>query len=578
MSTFLSLLVIVVALSASFMDPAAGADDTYYVTRPDDPQPPGVCDSDCSFREAVVKANAKPGRQIVSLARLTRSYLGDTDVIVGGLIDEDFAQTGDIDVIGPLTVVGAGKTISAGGGNDRVLHVREATASTLQGDLLLTDVTLIGGGRFGGGVYNGGRATIKRSLITQNDVIAGGPGSGGAIENIGTLVLDRSTVSDNKARFGGGVMNYGDMTIKDSLVTGNLVTSAGSDSNGGGIANDGNLSVIRSRIVGNESVGNGAGIQNTGILKVVQSRIGLNDSAADGGGVENRGTLESIASTFDFNEADSGGGLLNAVGGTATIRRSTFWFNQIRINGFGGGIENRDSLAVSYTTFTTNSPDEASDTNTSGLGIATTGGGGTFLRASVLDNNYGDHPSEDCSGTVISEGYNVFQNMSGCAGVTNGSNGDVVVGAFEGVGATGENGGPTLTAPIDAFHPARDHVPASESDCRGKDQRGVPRPANNDCDSGAYELTFCGPKVVNVVGTSGADRLYGGSIPDGVLALGGNDVIVAGSGADAICAGPGDDTLYGADDDDQLRGEEGNDRCFGEQGDDAFSGCEFKKQ
>ena len=75
---------------------------TLTVTRLDDPVPDGWFPRDCSLREAVVLANSLAGADTVVLGpgmyQLTRTGSG-----------EDAGLTGDLDVTGPLTLVGAGR-------------------------------------------------------------------------------------------------------------------------------------------------------------------------------------------------------------------------------------------------------------------------------------------------------------------------------------------------------------------------------------------------------------------------------------------------------------------------------------
>lgn len=84
-----------------------------------------------------------------------------------------------------------------------------------------------------------------------------------------------------------------------------------------------------------------------------------------------------------------------------------------------------------------------------------------------------------------------------------------------------------------------------------------------------------------ILGTAGADTLYGG---------GGNDCIVGGEGGDALYGEGGNDIIMGNDGFDSLYGGDGNDRlygglpgwvflfgdvCVGDAGDDLTYGCEW---
>jgi hypothetical protein len=144
-----------------------------------------------------------------------------------------------------------------------------------------------------------------------------------------------------------------------------------------------------------------------------------------------------------------------------------------------------------------------------------------------------------------------------------------------------------LTHALEAGSPANN---STFEDCVATDSRGVPRPqvncatANfNRQDLGAYEFVKCATKVVNVVGTNGADTLRGSNLGDGILALGGNDKVLARNGNDKACGGDGSDILKGEDDKDTLLGQAGNDtlnggpasdKCVGGPGSDSATACE----
>ncbi len=177
----------------------------------------GVCDSDCSLREAVAGANASPGPDVIVLG---------TGVYVLTLAgpDEDKAATGDLDVTDHLDIVGAdpATTIIDGAGLDRVLEVHgkrvDVQGVTVRhgavqgdgggvrnrfGDLTLSDVVVAGNdaGGAGGGVWSQGELTLGRVTVTGN---AAGT-SGGGVAARQKLTLANATLSGNRAAQGGGL-------------------------------------------------------------------------------------------------------------------------------------------------------------------------------------------------------------------------------------------------------------------------------------------------------------------------------------------------------------------------------------
>src|ERR1700752_5052481 len=82
----------------------------------------GVCDADCSLREAIIAANATPGADSISLPAAVYT------LSLGG-VAEDAAATGDLDITGTLTITGTGAATSiidgggSGGAGDTVFHI-----------------------------------------------------------------------------------------------------------------------------------------------------------------------------------------------------------------------------------------------------------------------------------------------------------------------------------------------------------------------------------------------------------------------------------------------------------------------
>ena len=136
------------------------------------------------------------------------------------------------------------------------------------------------------------------------------------------MILTRVTVQNNTANFvGGGIQNLGQMTITDSLISGNVADL------GGGLASGSSsgLTLQNSTVTGNGSSTNGivrggAGVYNTFVMDISNSTISGNDTAVatgDGGGILNNNLLTVNSSTIFGNSAnDQGGGLRNASGVT----------------------------------------------------------------------------------------------------------------------------------------------------------------------------------------------------------------------------------------------------------------------
>jgi predicted outer membrane repeat protein len=254
-------------------------------------------------------------------------------------------------------------------------------------------------------------------------------------------------------------------------------------------------------------------------------------------------------STFSGNAASGSGGAIAAGDGTTTSLRSTTISRNI---GSGGG------LAV--------------------LGTGTATMRNTILAGNSDGMNDAFFSEWFCEGNdgIASEGYNLLPTaIFGCSVAP--AVGDQSV-ADPGLGPLAFNGGPTPTHALVAGSPAlargNPATPGTGVACPASDQRGVPRSLGGRCDVGAYERVLCQGRLVNVVGTTGADELAGTTAADGILGLGGNDVLSGGGGGDGLCAGDGNDQLRGEAGNDSLDGGAGTDTCDGGTQTDQAVRCE----
>ncbi|MBI1763870.1 MAG: right-handed parallel beta-helix repeat-containing protein, partial [Acidobacteria bacterium] len=139
------------------------------------------------------------------------------------------------------------------------------------------------------------------------------------------LTLLNLTIANGKCGCrGGGIVNFGTLTVTNSTFSGNSVGNGDGGADGGGIENDGGtVNVTNSTFTGNSAYG--------------------------GGGIENRaGTLNVINSTFSDNSARLGGGIYNR--STANVTNSTFSGNSLAdLNFTGGGILNDSTLNFANT-------------------------------------------------------------------------------------------------------------------------------------------------------------------------------------------------------------------------------------
>jgi len=212
---------------------------TYTVTKTADTND-GVCNADCSLREAIQASTTVSGgiKDVIvlpaGLYRLTipRGVRGDNSPGTGA--------DGNLVVDTLLSIQGAGRDTTiidarptAGGvGVDRVLSL------TLTGNLTLAGVTLRGGrtaGQGGGILSLRGQLELVDSAIAECSATGGGGGLGAS--NSAVTTITRSRILDNTSGpngSGGGIQNIqATMTILESTISGNTALL----STGGGIMN-----------------------------------------------------------------------------------------------------------------------------------------------------------------------------------------------------------------------------------------------------------------------------------------------------------------------------------------------------
>jgi hypothetical protein len=308
----------------------------------------------------------------------------------------------------------------------------------------------------GGGISNYGTLTLTNSTLSGNLADFGG----GGISNYGTLTLTNSTLSGNSAyyRGGGGIENAGTLTLTNSTLSGNSADFGGGIYNYGTISNYGTLTLTNSTLSGNSADSGGGGIDNGGTLTVNNSTLSGNQAnfGSDGGGIENAGTLTLSNSTLSGNSAHSydfgghidggeGGGIYNA--GTVTVNNSTIAGNSAGTT--GGGISNSS--------------------------LATLHSGNTLIAANTA-------PADpDLLGNLGSQGHNLIGNDSGASGFDASDLRNV----NPRLGPLQEKGGPTKTMALLAGSPALDAGDPAQLGVA--DQRGVLR--SGGVNIGAYQAS-----------------------------------------------------------------------------------------
>ena len=363
------------------------------------------------------------------------------DIITFSVTGTIVLSLGQLTVEKDLTISGPGQEnlIVSGNSSSRVFY---ATGGTVN----ISDLTIANGSADnGGGMYN-----YDGTSIMENITFSGNTANySGGLFNYGSCMLTNVTFSSNSAYNGGGMYNYG-----TSILTNVIFNSNSSFNYGGGMISYGTSTLTNVTFSHNSATEYGGGMFNSGTSTLTNVTFSDN-SAVYSGGMYNYGTsiLENV--TFSGNSAVYSGGMYNYYG-TATLTNVTF--NGNSASGFGGGVYVGDDSTL-------------------------------ILKNTILAINTAPK-SPDCYGILISYGYNLIQNTTGCT--ISGDEKGNIYGKDPLLGPLADNGGYTLTYALLPGSPAIDA--ADFTDPYGnpvtEDQRGVSRPQGPVNDIGAFELVY----------------------------------------------------------------------------------------
>ena len=290
---------------------------TFTVTKTADTND-GVCNADCSLREAIRAANADvtANPSIINLQPAATYNLTLTNAT-----QENAAASGDLDIIAtnhPVTINGGGSsgpnatTISAAGLNgatshDRVFHIVSGADTVTFADVIIANGRAVDDGTNGASTVSGSQTTM-------------GTG-GGILNNGGSVTLTNVIVQSCQA------LGRGDHVINDHTTL---------DARGGGLASltaTGNVIITGSRLTANAATGGNGGNFNNGAgsnaqggaiyfaggtLNISGSRIDTSDATGGNGGNQD----QNGQTNGGFGGTAQGGGVW--VGGTVSITNTTF--------------------------------------------------------------------------------------------------------------------------------------------------------------------------------------------------------------------------------------------------------------
>ncbi|HLA10003.1 MAG TPA: hypothetical protein VJ023_05250 [Pyrinomonadaceae bacterium] len=316
----------------------------FNVTITTDPAP-GACDGSCSFREAVIAANAAVGPHTINVpaGTYTLTIIGNTNSSGAGEGFSGNTAIGDVDFTrDAITVTGAGSGstfIVQSTANDRTLEPNPL--ADLNFDWAISGVTIAGGRDTGGANTAGGGAMLS--------------GSKDNITTITNCVIANNRASGDGTTGGGGISNQGGSVTITNTVIGGAVTVAGcpsqaatncgnsSSSSGGGVAyspgdplgrtpSAGTLTIQTTSSFTNNTAasltagGGGADLYThnlgTGSVSISSTTFTSNlaTGTASGGAIIVESITTTVATTaFTSNTAANRGGGIQVAGGSLTL-------------------------------------------------------------------------------------------------------------------------------------------------------------------------------------------------------------------------------------------------------------------
>ncbi len=277
----------------------------------------GICDSDCSLREAIETANQNSGNHFIKLSSGTYELTIPSPSEADDDIDLDTSNSiGDLDIRNDITITGKkdGSTVINAGELSRHFTVYQNSSLTLKHLQLINGFTSF----HGGSISNSGSVKIENCLLINNLAISYWHRNyGGAIANWGTLTIQRTEFINNTTAagpgeydyaFGGAIYNFKTMTIRDSAFRSNRATTDGPYGLGGAIYNHGITDVGRSVFIGNSTKDGGMAIYNAGTARLSNTTISKNRTESSGlaGALQNEETLTLINSSIVDNNPGAG--------------------------------------------------------------------------------------------------------------------------------------------------------------------------------------------------------------------------------------------------------------------------------
>ncbi|MET0357034.1 MAG: choice-of-anchor Q domain-containing protein [Cellvibrio sp.] len=257
------------------------------------------------------------------------------------------------DIVGDITIVGAGSSVTSLDAQGRCAFFRVNVGSSLT----LRDIGIHNGSRVdyrtgsrkhrGAAIYNQGRLRVERSIFNGNGLSysADSQSGGGAIYNAPhakAYITDTEFLNNfvYATHDGGAILNEGTMTVARSRFSENDGVP-GVIVNGVQWVSPNASLVLLDSVIENNVLSRG--IKNNAKLTVERTTVSDGDSV-EGGGIYNANEMTVRESAIIGNSAIRGGGVYSAKDATSTFINTTISQNHARGkaegNGIGGGLFN----------------------------------------------------------------------------------------------------------------------------------------------------------------------------------------------------------------------------------------------
>ena len=276
-----------------------------------------------SLREAIKLANASSS---VNTIIFDPSLAGQTIILNSELVISDDLT---------LTGLGAGQLTIDGNNTSRIFLIYDGDLEITR-TVEISGLTLTNGNTIdkGGAILNYEDLIIKDSIVTGNTARLGG---GGIYSSFVSLTIENSLITENTATFhGGGGIKYfksggSGLSIVDSIFSLNSAEGGSTGQGGAVYFYEGVASILNSTFTDNSSEGDGGAINNniSGSMTIDSSTFTENVSSTHGGAISNWNELFVHNSTLSNNTTHLwGAGIFSNSATALEIVNSTIVLNQ----------------------------------------------------------------------------------------------------------------------------------------------------------------------------------------------------------------------------------------------------------